>query len=76
MARFEIGSDAWIYLPYHKGELTKGKVIAALDLPGYSFRHYVVEIDTPVDPVLEIRAPGLGMFESDIHASAPVTRSQ
>lgn len=69
MAKFNLGDDAWIYLSNHQGELTKGKVIAELDLPGYGFKNYVIEIDTSVDPLLEIRAPGLGMYDRDIHAT-------
>jgi hypothetical protein len=38
-------------------------------LPGYSFVQYVIEIDTPVDPLLEIRSPGLGMFPKNIDAA-------
>jgi hypothetical protein len=74
MSDFKVGDEAWIWLAHHKGELTQGTVIAELDLPGYSFRHYVIEIDTHVDPVLEIRAPGLGMFHSNIvPAEQPLT---
>lgn len=52
---FNVGDEAWLYLAHHKGERTKGKVIAILDLPGYAFLHYVVEIPTHIDPLLEIR---------------------
>ncbi len=70
MQKFKVGDDAWIWIGNHQGKLTKGKVIAELDLPGYSFKQYVIEIDTPVDPLLEIRAPGLGMFDRDITTDA------
>ena len=58
---FEIGDDAWIWLSNHSGEMTKGKVVAFLDLPGWGFRNYVIEIDTHIDPLLEVRAPPLAM---------------
>lgn len=52
---YNVGDKAWIYIGNHKGKRTEGTVIAELDLPGYSFRHYVIEIPTSVDPLLEIR---------------------
>lgn len=58
---FEIGDDAWIFLGHHEGNMTKGKVVAFLDLPGWGFRNYVIEIDTPIEPLLEVRAPPLAM---------------
>ncbi len=54
---YKVGDDAWIYLGNHQGVMTKCKVIALLDnLPGWSFRQYVVEIDSHIDPILEIRS--------------------
>lgn len=35
--------------------LLEGKVVAVLNLEGYSFEHYVIEVDTHIDPVLEVR---------------------
>jgi hypothetical protein len=52
---YKVGDKAWIYIGNHSGKRTEGTVIAELDLPGYSFKHYVIEILTSVDPLLEIR---------------------
>lgn len=52
---YKIGDDAWIYVGNHEGQMSRGKVIAALDLPGYTMRHYVVEIETAIEPLLEVR---------------------
>jgi hypothetical protein len=53
---YAVGDAAWIYLGNHDGELTEGKVIAVLDLPGFGMRNYVIQIDTEIDPLLEIRS--------------------
>ena len=55
---YQIGDNAWIYLPGHDGNRTLGVVVFILDLPGWSVRNYVIEIDTPMDPLLEIREAG------------------
>lgn len=52
---YKVGDKAWIYIGNHKGMRTEGTIIAELDLPGYSVTHYVIEIPTSVDPLLEIR---------------------
>lgn len=52
---YAIGDEAWCYVGSHEGHMSKGKVVAALDLPGYGYRHYVVEIPTSIDPLLEVR---------------------
>jgi hypothetical protein len=53
------GDDVWIHLGVVPGKLSKGKVLEVLDLSehGYGFKHYVIEIETHIDPVLEIREP-------------------
>lgn len=61
--KYEIGDDAWIYIRDHEGERTKGKVVAVLDLPGWGGLNYVIEIETSMDPLLEVRAPGLAMLD-------------
>lgn len=56
--KYEIGDPVWIYMAFHDGELTKGKVVHAFSLPSWCIpEHYVIEIETEVDPVLEIREP-------------------
>jgi len=64
---FEIGEEAWIYLHGHQGEMTKGKVVAILDLPGWGHPNYVIEIDTPMDPLLEVRGSPLAIRKRPPH---------
>lgn len=49
------GQDAWVYMSGQSGNPSKGKCIEVLNLDGYDFEHYVIEIPTSVDPVLQIR---------------------
>jgi hypothetical protein len=51
----KVGDDAWIFLSHHKGKKSKGEVKMIIDVPGWSFSHYVIEIPTHVDNLLEIR---------------------
>ena len=37
------------------GKRPKGEVIAVLTLPGYTFEHYVIGIDSAIETLLEIR---------------------
>jgi hypothetical protein len=53
---YRVGDEAWIFGVGRGSDMTKGRVIAALELPGYSFKNYVIEIDTHIDPLLEIRS--------------------
>ena len=53
--KYEVGDTAWIYCSHHNGEKTKGEVIAVLTLPGYTFEHYVIGIDSAIETLLEIR---------------------
>lgn len=57
---YQVGETVGIYYGNHKGELTEGKVVAFLDLPGWMHRHYVIELETSIDPLLEVRC-SLGM---------------
>lgn len=66
MKTFAVGDDAWIFIGEHGGELSQGKVIAVIELPGYSFPHYVIELETHLDPLLEIRNGGLGIFHENV----------
>lgn len=56
---YAVGDDAWIYVGDHQGDMSHGKVVAVLDLPGWGIRNYVVEIDTPMDPLLEVRSASM-----------------
>lgn len=53
---YKVDDECFIYLGNHQGKRSKGKVIFILDLPDYSHPHYVIEIETSIDPLLEIRA--------------------
>ena len=56
--RYKVGDDAWIYCGNHQGEMTKGRVVHVFSLPGWAIpEHYVVEIETEIDPLLEVRDP-------------------
>ena len=39
------------------GKLRKAIVLMEVQLPGYSFKHFILEISTPVDPLIVIRSP-------------------
>ena len=58
---YEIGEACHVWVDGHQGETMEGKVVAVLDLPGWSFPNYVIEIETHIDPVLEVRS-GFMMF--------------
>jgi hypothetical protein len=51
------GDDAWIFMSNHSGELSKGRVLEVLDLSehGFTGEHYLIEIPTGIEPVLEVR---------------------
>ncbi len=51
----EVGDKAWIYVRGHKGNLTKGRVVHKFCLNRSSEEMYVIEIDTPMDPIYEVR---------------------
>ncbi len=53
----KVGDPCWCYVGNHKGEMSKGKVVHILNLNGWAFKHYVIEIPTSADPLLEVRAP-------------------
>lgn len=62
---FKEGDDCWIAMG--GGKLHKGKVLEVLDLSRHGWvnhKHYVVEIPTSIDPVLEIR-DGLTMSDAE-----------
>lgn len=52
----DVGSDCWCYAGFnHKGKMSKGKIAAIVSLPGYHRPHYIVEIPTSIEPLLEVR---------------------
>lgn len=56
---YNVGETAWIYFGDHKGELTEGTVVHKFRLDGWLSTpwHYVIEIPTSIDPILEVRDP-------------------
>lgn len=53
---YEIGDIVWIAgITRRNNKLVKGKVILKLNIPNYSDIHYVIEIPTEIEPLLEIR---------------------
>lgn len=54
---YKAGDAVWIHGVSPSNKLTKGKVISSLDLSsqGYTELHYVIEIPTHIEPLLEIR---------------------
>ncbi len=53
MLIFDDGDDCWIGMG--RRELVKGKVLMRVNIPGYLHEHYIIEVQTGVDPVLEVR---------------------
>lgn len=55
---YALGDTVWIYgISRSNTKPTQGKVIKAIDLSdaGYAFEHYVVEVPTHIESLLEIR---------------------
>jgi hypothetical protein len=51
----DVGSKCWIFVGTHKGKMSKGKIAAIVRLPGYSRPHYIIEIQTSIEPILKVR---------------------
>jgi uncharacterized cupredoxin-like copper-binding protein len=49
------GQDAWIYCQGHTGNKSKGKVVKRIRIDGWDIDHYVIEFETGMDPVYEVR---------------------
>lgn len=52
---WKVGDTAYCYVGSNQGKLSEGKIVAVLELPGYSYLNYVIKIDTHIDPLLEVR---------------------
>lgn len=63
-----VGDQCWCFVGNHKGKLSKGKVVQVLNLDGWSYKHYVIEIPTHVDPILQVRDP----FSVSDHSEKPI----
>jgi hypothetical protein len=55
---YKVGDEAWIYGIGLSNKLTKGKIIKVVDLSNEGWTvgpHYIIEIPTHIDPLLELR---------------------
>lgn len=68
---YKVGDPAWIYVGDHGGNMSKGTVVAILDLPGYNFQNYVISLPTSMDELLEVRSSS-SMRPSDPRLDAMV----
>lgn len=50
------GQVVWIHNGGKGNPLIRGTVIKEIQLPRYSCMHYIIEIPTEVEPILEIRS--------------------
>lgn len=56
--KYSVGDTAWIYgINRSNVKPVSGTVIKAIDLSGagYTYEHYVIEVPTHIEPLLEIR---------------------
>lgn len=53
MLIFDDGQECWLHIG--TGCLVRGTVLMRVSLPGYLHEHYIVEVQTEVEPVLEVR---------------------
>ena len=54
--KYNVGDLAWIYgVSRDNVKSTKGTVVKAFTIEGYNELHYVIEIPTEIEPLLEIR---------------------
>lgn len=57
MGDWNLGDLAWVYLtgPGADGKRHDGRVVHKFELDGWAFKHYVVELETEIDPLLVVR---------------------
>lgn len=54
--KYNVGDTVWIYgVQRDNVKSTQGTVVKAFNIEGYKDTHYVVEIPTEIEPLLEIR---------------------
>jgi hypothetical protein len=88
--QYTVGDTVWIYgINRSNTKPVQGKVIKAIDLSGagYTYEHYVIEVPSHIEPILEIRTwhnisqdekgpvgslRNLGNFESTIKFASTV----
>ena len=68
---WKIDDTAWIHIGGPDNPLHEGKIVHIFELPHWApgMKHYVVEIDTHIDPLLEVRSIG-SMWKRD-YTKAP-----
>ncbi len=53
---YNVGDTVWIYgVNRSNVKPTQGKVIKSVSIENYSYTHYIIEIPTHIEPLLEIR---------------------
>ena len=54
---YQKGDTVWLYVNGHQGEKSQGKILEVLHLNehGYGWPHYLIEVQTSIDPLLEVR---------------------
>lgn len=53
--KYNVGDTVWIHGVATTNKLTKGQVIYSLIIQNYQQEHYIIEIPTHIEPLLEIR---------------------
>jgi hypothetical protein len=53
--KYAVGDTVWIYGIGRNERSTQGKVVKVFNIEGYVDTHYVVEIPTEIEPLLEVR---------------------
>jgi hypothetical protein len=67
---YKVGDEAWIFIG---SERERGTVVAVLKLDGWSEEQYVIQIETPVDSMLEVRSAFM-MVQQDPRISVISTK--
>ena len=54
---YKVGDTVWIFMSHHQGQMTKGQIVHEFSLPDWyeGNKHWVVEVPTSVDALLEVR---------------------
>jgi len=74
---YKVGDPVIIMGVTSDGEPAEGRVVHIFTLPDWSHEHYVIEIETAMDPLLEVRSghvlgmsPSKGSMEYDSWAAS------
>ena len=53
---YEVGDAVWIYgISSIRNNITQGRVVHKLEIPGFTETHYIISIPTEIEPLLEVR---------------------